>query len=103
MSQLFREEFKHGIIWNYIDKLTSYSINFVLVIIIARGLGTYNFGIFTELITLFTLLWIICSLGFETTLNIFIPKYFDNPGKISYMLRSSIIIVLVFSLTIYVS
>ena len=101
MEQIFRQEFRKGLLWNYLNKLAGYGINFVLIIIIARSLGNYEFGVFSELLTLAALLMVLCSLGFESILNIYIPKYFDNPGKISYLLRVSFAIVFLFSLLIY--
>jgi len=102
MEQIFRQEFRKGLLWNYLNKLAGYGINFVLIIIIARSLGNYEFGIFSELLTLAALLMVLCSLGLESTLNIYIPKYFDNPAKISYLLRVSFAIIFLFSILIYI-
>ena len=101
MAQVFGQKFKNSLLWNYLNKVVGYAINLLLIIIIARGLGTYEFGVFSELLTLAALILIFCSLGFETTLNIYIPKHFDNPGQVSYLLRASFILVFLFSLILY--
>ncbi len=74
-------------LWNHLNKIVGYFLDLCLIIILARGLGSYQFGLYSELFNFVFMFTLLCSFGMDTTVSVFIPKHADNPGELSAILR----------------
>lgn len=66
-------------------------LDFVLSIVLARGLGTHVYGVYSEIINVTVFFSLICSLGLDTALNVFIPKYRDNHAELSALIKKTLV------------
>ncbi|MBN1348784.1 oligosaccharide flippase family protein [candidate division KSB1 bacterium] len=96
----FLKRFTNAFIWNHLNKISGYLLDFALSIVLARGLGDYYYGIYSEFVTFVFLFSMICSIGLDTALNAFIPRFNDQPGLVSGMLRRSLVILSISSSTV---
>jgi len=78
--------------WNHANKVVGFFLDFVLSIILARGLGTYVYGVYSELINVTVFFSLICSLGLDTALNVFIPKYRNDQAKLSALIKKTFVV-----------
>lgn len=96
-----------GFFWNQISKIVEFGLIFLFSVVVARGLGTEQYGIYSIIISVCTLFLMFCSLGFNEAANTFIPKFLDEKGKTSYLLKKLIwnrsSITFIFSLILYFS
>ncbi len=86
--------------WNHANKVVGFFLDFSLSIVLARGLGTHIYGIYSELINVVVFFSLFCSLGLDTALNVYIPKYRDDPRKLSALLKRTLGFFVIFSLLI---
>lgn len=84
-------------IWNHAGKIAGYGLDLLLSIILARGLGAYAYGIWSELYTLIFLFSMLSSFGLDTSANVYVPKY-HSPAKLSAFLRFSLTTFVLLSL-----
>jgi len=96
----FVQQVSRAVFWNYLTKISSYGLDFLLSVLLARGLGKYGFGVYSELFNFIFLFTLICSFGMDSALNTFLPKYSNEPEKASFLLRKIAIVLLLFSLII---
>ncbi|MHC4131861.1 MAG: flippase [Planctomycetota bacterium] len=89
-----------GAIGSFTVKITGAGILFFLHILLARILGTNEYGIYIFAFTWINILVMLCLLGFQTSLVRFIPKYKAKQewGLLRGILRWSTILVLVISI-----
>jgi O-antigen/teichoic acid export membrane protein len=84
------QRFTSSLIWNSIGKAILYCSGIATSIIIARGLGKVNLGIYATLITIPAMLRLFSSLGFETIFNLKLPVYSLAPNgrdKMRYLIQ----------------
>lgn len=94
----FLKRISNAFFWNHINKIIGYLLDFVLSIVLARGLGDYYFGVYSELFNFIFLFSLICSFGIDTAINVYIPKSSDKPGVVSNLLRKTLILIGIASL-----
>ncbi len=92
----------HAFIWNYLNKISGYLLDFILSVVLARGLGEYGYGVYSEFFNLIFLFSLVASLGLDTTVNVFIPKLHSNPARLSSFVRKTLILVMSWSLLVAV-
>lgn len=100
------ERFGSGLLWNYPGKILEFGLKFLSLLVIARYLGPRQYGVYSALISIFTLATLFGSLGFNHTLLTYIPKLWkEEPGKAAFLLRRlfglGIAITVAISLTLY--
>ncbi|MBD3383437.1 oligosaccharide flippase family protein [candidate division KSB1 bacterium] len=83
-------------VWNHAARITGYALDLLLSIILARGLGAHDYGVWSELYTLIFLFSMLCSFGLDTSANVFVPKL--SRQKLSAYLRFSLFIFIALSL-----
>ena len=84
------QRFTSSLIWNSIGKAIFYCSGIATSIIIARGLGKVDLGIYATLITIPAMLRLFSSLGFETIFNLKLPVYSLAPNgrdKMRYLIQ----------------
>jgi len=84
------QRFTSSLIWNSIGKAIFYCSGIATSIIIARGLGKVDLGIYATLITIPAMLRLFSSLGFETIFNLKLPIYSLAPNgrdKMRYLIQ----------------
>ncbi len=84
------QRFTSSLIWNSIGKAILYCSGIATSIIIARGLGKVDLGIYATLITIPAMLRLFSSLGFETIFNLKLPIYSLAPNgrdKMRYLIQ----------------
>ncbi len=96
----FLKRFSRAFLWNHLNKIVGYLLDFILSIVLARGLGDYNYGVYSELFNFVFLFSLICSLGLDTALNVYLPKIADQPARISHLLRKTFQILAVESILV---
>jgi O-antigen/teichoic acid export membrane protein len=92
-----------SLLWNSAGKALEYCLLYVLSILVARGLGLYQNGVYATLISVVQVLLVLSSVGLETALNKTIPQV-EGPGAPSrirfLLLRAVALRVTVFLLAI---
>ena len=83
----FTNKFSIAVIWNYLNKTTGYLLDFILSVVLARGLGEYYYGVYTELWNFVFLFSLFSSAGIDTAITVFLPKLTENAHHISCYLR----------------
>lgn len=70
-------------LWNQIYALWFFAANFLLSIILTRGLSKQEYGIYAVLSTILSTILFICALGLEDTATIFVPRVLARDGQSS--------------------
>jgi len=96
----FLKRISRAFFWNHLNKIIGYLLDFILSIVLARGLGDYHYGVYSELFNIVFLFSLICSFGIDTAINVYIPKSFDKPGVVSNLLRKTLILIGIASLIV---
>lgn len=63
-----------GFVWNQAAQILYFGLQFLANIIIARGLGSAEYGVYATLLSSVSLATLFSSLGFEQILNTYIPR-----------------------------
>lgn len=80
-----------SVLWNHAGRLAEYALMYLTSVLIARGLGVAGNGDFAALISYSQLLFVLTSVGLETSLNRHIPRLGTSvPGRASYLLRRAL-------------
>jgi len=93
------KKISNAVLWNHLNKITGYLFDFLLSVVLARGLGDYQFGIYSELWNFVFLFSLVCTLGVDTAINVFLPKVAGQPGIISRYLRTTLAVFGLISLS----
>jgi O-antigen/teichoic acid export membrane protein len=65
--------------WNHLSKLTEYGLTYIFGVLLARKLGAHDYSIYVTLISISSFSMIFGGLGFDETLNRYIPQLsFEN-------------------------
>ena len=64
-----------GTIWSQVGRFAEFILTFILSIVLARGLGSTYYGVYSSLIAFLGLFTMAASMGMQQTLSKFIPKY----------------------------
>ena len=78
-----------GFAWNQAAQVLNFGLSFLASIVIARGLGATEYGIYATLLSFISLATLFSSLGFEQILNTYVPQMLgeaDN-GKVAYLTK----------------
>jgi O-antigen/teichoic acid export membrane protein len=94
------KQIAHSAIWGQAGKMVQFPLTFLFSIIIARLLGSEDYGIYATLISVCTMAFLFSALGFEEMLNINLPKMYgdNNLGKAAFFLKKTLFIRTVLSL-----
>ena len=78
-----------GILWNHAGKILEYALLYVFSVLVARGLGVEQNGIYVTFYTLAQFLLLISGLGFETALTRWAAQYFraEETPRLRYVFR----------------
>ena len=60
--------------WNHLSKLTEYGLTYIFGVLLARKLGAHDYSIYVTLISISSFSMIFGGLGFDETLNRYIPQ-----------------------------
>lgn len=93
------KKISNAVLWNHLNKITGYLLDFLLSVVLARGLGDYQFGIYSELWNFVFLFSLVCTLGVDTAINVYLPKVTGQPGIISRYLRTTLAVFGLISLS----
>jgi len=96
-----RKRFVSGVYWNLLEHIILFGLGFFISILIARGLGPANYGIYASVSAVITLISFIFAFGFENIINVYIPQLKtqnDGDTKTSFLLRKIISLRLILSL-----
>jgi len=96
----FASRISHAYIWNHFNKSVGYFLDFCLSIVLARGLGSYGYGVYSELYNFVFLFSLFCSIGIDTAVNVYIPKYIEYSDKLSALLRKVFLLFGTFSIVV---
>jgi len=88
----------HAFGWNFLNRILGFFFDLILSIVLARGLGSYEFGLYSELFNIIFLFSLFCSMGTDTAANVLIPKYRDNKARVARIVQQSFFLVSVTSL-----
>lgn len=83
-----------GMTWNFIGQMSGAMFGLLSLILIARMLGPFRYGLLTALLAVSTISLMSVSFGFESGINKFVPelKARQENEKISALLRRTILI-----------
>ncbi len=78
-----------GILWNHAGKILEYALMYIFSVLIARGLGAEQNGIYVTFYTLAQFLLIVSGLGFETALTRWAAQLLQAKGtqRLRYVFR----------------
>lgn len=78
-----------GFVWNQSNKTFEFFLTFILSIVIARGLGPFEYGIFCILASINSLFSLFVAQGLEEAIGKYIPKLKADGqnNKIAYLLQ----------------
>ncbi len=68
-------------IWNQIYSLWFFGVNFILSVIITRGLSPKEFAVYSILSTIVSVLLFLFAFGFEDVATVFLPRVFSLRGQ----------------------
>ncbi len=100
----FISKFSTAVIWNHLNKTTGYFLDFILSVVLARGLGEYYYGVYTELWNFVFLFSLFSAAGIDTAIVVFLPKVAENAHHIAYYIRRTfrffgiVVLVIIFLL-----
>jgi O-antigen/teichoic acid export membrane protein len=78
-----------GILWNHAGKISEYALMYVFSVLVARGLGAEQNGVYVTFYTLAQFLLLVSGLGFETALIRWSAQFFrtEDMPRLRYVLR----------------
>lgn len=76
-----------GLFWNYSGRTVEFITRFIFVSIVAKRLGPDGFGVFSFVISVFAVTSLIAGLGYEQSLNNFIPRYRQDKPRLRFILH----------------
>jgi O-antigen/teichoic acid export membrane protein len=78
-----------GVLWNHAGKILEYALMYVFSVLVARGLGAEQNGIYVTFYTLAQFLLLISGLGFETALTRWGAQFFrtEQVPRLRYVFR----------------
>lgn len=78
-----------GVIWNHAGKILEYALMYIFSVLVARGLGAEQNGIYVTFYTLAQFLLLVCGLGFETALTRWAAQIFraEETPRLRYVFR----------------
>jgi O-antigen/teichoic acid export membrane protein len=78
-----------GVIWNHAGKIAEYALMYVFSVLVARGLGAEQNGVYVTFYTLAQFLLLVSGLGFETALIRWSAQFFrtEDMPRLRYVLR----------------
>jgi O-antigen/teichoic acid export membrane protein len=78
-----------GVIWNHAGRIVEYALMYIFSVLVARGLGAEQNGVYVTFYTLAQFLLLISSLGFETALTRWSAQHFqtEDMPRLRYVLR----------------
>jgi O-antigen/teichoic acid export membrane protein len=78
-----------GVIWNHAGRIVEYGLMYVFSVLVARGLGAEQNGVYVTFYTLAQFLLLISGLGFETALTRWSAQHFrmEDMPRLRYVLR----------------
>ena len=84
MEHEFRLKAIQGFGWNHANKLAEYGILYVFSLVLARFLGAEEYGVYSVVISVISLLLVISSIGFDQALNKFVAQL-SEPRQIEQL------------------
>lgn len=66
--------------WNQLEKFALFGLGVILSVVIARSLGSAQYGFYASLLAVITIAEAIVSFGLENVLNVYVPKLEAAPG-----------------------
>lgn len=99
----FAKKISKAIVWNHLNKCVGYFLDFCLTVVLTRGFGAYFYGIYSELFNIIFLFSLFCSLGVDTAVNVYIPRYRENPAILAQLIRSGLKAIAISSLLIFIA
>lgn len=82
-----------SLLWNSAGRALEYFLLYVISILVARGLGLYQNGVYATLVSVVQVLLVLSSMGLETALNKTIPQV-EGPGapsRIRFLLLRAVV------------
>jgi len=79
-----------GFFWNQMSRFGEYGVMFVLSVVLARGLGSTEFGRYTVVVSLAYICILLSTLGLNEALNNYVPKFQDSRGKLAFILKRAV-------------
>jgi O-antigen/teichoic acid export membrane protein len=78
-----------GVIWNHAGRIIEYGLMYVFSVLVARGLGAEQNGVYVTFYTLALFLLLISGLGFETAITRWSAQHFrtEDMPRLRYVLR----------------
>lgn len=70
-----------GYAWNQIYSMLIFGLNFVLSVVIARGLSAADFGLYSILSTIVSTLLLLFAFGLEDAASVFVPRLLTRGGR----------------------
>jgi O-antigen/teichoic acid export membrane protein len=90
-SRSITSRFFYGVYWNILGKFLFAIFGFFVSVVLARGLGREQLGLYAVLIAIPVVCRLFVSFGVETIINIRLPQLLNDPegkSKIRYLLNS---------------
>ncbi len=78
-----------GVLWNHGGKIVEYTLMYAASLVVARGLGVADNGVYALVLSLSQLLLVVTSFGLETVINKSFPQITGNEaeGQRTFLLR----------------
>jgi O-antigen/teichoic acid export membrane protein len=70
-----------GYLWNQAYSLLVFGLNFVLSVVIARGLGAAGYGVYSILSSIVSVLLLLFAFGMEDAASVFVPRLLARDGQ----------------------
>lgn len=70
-----------GYLWNQVYSILIFGLSFALSVIIARGLSAADFGVYTLLSSLVSVLLLLFAFGLEDAAAVFVPRALASAGR----------------------
>jgi O-antigen/teichoic acid export membrane protein len=96
LSKRFAEAFS----WNLIGKFVALGTGLLISVLIARGLGASEYGLYASVMAVVAIVPMLFSFGFQQAVNVQLPKLMASPGnhaRASFFLRRFFILRLLIS------
>jgi O-antigen/teichoic acid export membrane protein len=94
------KRFFKGFSWNLIGKFAALGTGLLISVLIARGLGASEYGLYASVMAVVAIVPMLFSFGLEQTVNVQLPKLMVNPGnqvRVSFFIKRFFILRLLIS------
>ena len=83
-----------GFVWNQLSQILDFGLQFLATIVIARGLGATEYGIYATLLSFVSLVTLFSTFGFDQIINTYVPRMSDanDKARVGYLIKQLLLL-----------